>query len=165
MEAASLVGIHNEDGWLYQPSTDDPHANLSWDWWWGNVKESGRDIREGFTAWSQREDDPEYHETYTAVNTALLVPGFPVKVVKEIITFGGPDGSSGSGSGSGGAPDEPGTGANPFSGQGGGAPGTGGSDRDIGDIAQENRTPITERLDEALAVSYTHLTLPTTPYV
>ncbi|WP_017609804.1 hypothetical protein [Nocardiopsis xinjiangensis] len=146
MEAASLVGIHNEDGWLYQPSTEDPHANLSWDWWWGNIEESGRDIREGHTAWSQRESDPEYHETYTAINTVLLIPGAPVKVVKEIITFGGPDGSSGSG----GAPDEPGTGANPFSGQGGGAPGTGGSNRDISDIAEEGRTPITERLDDAL---------------
>ncbi|WP_017616241.1 hypothetical protein [Nocardiopsis salina] len=152
MEAASLVGIHNEDGWLYQPSTDDPHANLSWEWWWGNIEESGRDIREGFTAWSQRESDPEYHETYTDINTTLLLLG-GIKLGGDIISFGGPGGGSSSGSvggESGGAPDEPGTGANLFSGQSGGAPGTGGSDRDIGDIAQEGRTPITERLDEAL---------------
>ncbi|MFD7367372.1 hypothetical protein ACFV4I_14015 [Nocardiopsis alba] len=144
MDAAALVGIHKEgDGWLLQPSSDDPFANLSWGWWWGNVETSAAQVRENHTAWSQRESDPLYSGTYSAINTAMLFTG-PFKLGAEILKFGGGEFSGAEGgSGAGG---ESGSGAGS---RGGAEVGTWaeGPGRGVGDALAEAGVPINERFD------------------
>ncbi|WP_017613720.1 ADP-ribosyltransferase [Nocardiopsis salina] len=143
MGAAALAGIHNEDGWLIEPSSDDPGANLSWGWWWDNATDSLGQLWEGHTGWSRREEDPEYTGAHSVINTALIL-GVPIRIGADLLGPG--NSASGGGSGSGTGP-ESGTGT--YGGQGSGA-GAGSSEREIGDIAEEGRTPITDRLDDAL---------------
>lgn len=141
LDAAALTGIRNEDGWLYDPRSDDPGQNLSWEWWWGNAKNSAGEVWEGHSAWSKRESDPDYQQTYTAINTVTLLGG-PFKLGAEVLGFGGgrPGDSVGTEGGTG---SEPG----PFGGRG---PGSGGPDREIADIVEDGRTPITERFGDVL---------------
>lgn len=139
LEAGELFGVRNEDGWLYDPRSDDPSENLSWGWWWDNAKNSGEELWEGHSAWSKRESDPEYQQTYTAINTIMLVTG-PIRIGVEVLNLG--NGRSGDGTGT-----ESGSESGPFGGQGTG-PGTGGSDREIADIVADGRIPIAERFDD-----------------
>ncbi|MFB8766054.1 hypothetical protein, partial [Nocardiopsis alba] len=144
VDAGALIGIHKEgDGWLLQPSSDDPFANLSWDWWWGNVETSAAQVRENHTAWSQRESDPLYSGTYSAINTAMLFTG-PFKLGAEVLKFGGGEFSGAEGgSGTGG---EGGTGTGS---RGGAEVGTWaeGPGRGVGDALAEAGVPINERFD------------------
>ncbi|WP_152436840.1 RNase A-like domain-containing protein [Nocardiopsis xinjiangensis] len=146
-DAGTLAGIRNEDGWLIDPRSEDPYANLSWGWWWDNATDSAGQIWEGHSAWSQRESDPEYHETYTAINTVTLLGG-PFRLGAEILDLGGGGTRGGSGTETGTGSENP-TGSGPYDGPGPG-PGAGGGGREIGDVIEDARTPITERLDDAL---------------
>ncbi|WP_116247465.1 hypothetical protein [Nocardiopsis sp. FIRDI 009] len=89
MNAAALVGIHDEEGWLFDWSRrDEPCWGASWDRWTDNIQNTGAEFREGFTAWSRREEDPEYHQATTVFNTVMLTGGLPLKLIKTVSGLG-----------------------------------------------------------------------------
>ncbi|MCY9786723.1 hypothetical protein KIK06_22825 [Nocardiopsis sp. EMB25] len=89
MNTAAMVGIHDEEGWLFDwDRRDEAYWGASWDRWTGNVQNTGVEFREGFSAWSRREEDPEYHEATTAFNTVMLTGGIPLKIIKTVSGLG-----------------------------------------------------------------------------
>ncbi|WP_306367161.1 hypothetical protein [Nocardiopsis sp. CC223A] len=82
--AATLVGVHDDRGWLFDSDT----GGASWARWTGNVGDVLADKGEAHTAWSHKDDDPEYTGATSTINTVLLVGGLPLKVAKGLLTLG-----------------------------------------------------------------------------
>lgn len=113
MDAAALIGIHDEHGWLWEPGAGGQEgAGAGWDRWVDNMGDTKDELIEGHTAWSTRDDGVAYSNTTIAANAAMLTVGLPLKLVKIVAGSGVdmPSGDSGSddspGAGSGGAGSE-----------------------------------------------------------
>ncbi|WP_444961725.1 hypothetical protein [Nocardiopsis sp. M1B1] len=160
MDAATLVGIHDDHGWLWEPGAGGQEGwGAGFERWTGNAQDSLAEVWEGHTAWSTRDDGVAYSNTTIGANVALMTVGLPLKAVKIIAGAGvvgsmdAPGGSGdaefdGSGSGSGGGS---GTGSDNFTSRGG--PGTRGWPSSPLPGAGEGQRPTGERFENPL----THL--------
>nr|WP_200904059.1 nucleotidyltransferase domain-containing protein [Nocardiopsis sp. RV163] len=160
MDAAALVGVHDEHGWLWEPGEGGREGwSAGWDRWTGNARDSIDEVWEGHTAWSTREDGVAYSNTTMAANALMLTGGLPLKALKIIAGAGvvgsmdTPTGAgdaefdgSGPGSGTG-----SGSGSDGFSSRGG--PGTRGWPSSPLPGAGEGQRPTGERFENPL----THL--------
>ncbi|WP_159941396.1 hypothetical protein [Nocardiopsis sp. FR6] len=147
-EGLAYAGLYGQDGWLFDPRSSEAHGGASWGTWWGNVTEANLlgDLVEGYTGWSEEENDPVYVTSHTTINTALLLlPGGGVlKGGGGLLRLGtGGDGHGGPrlledfGSGS----DWPDASDN--------RPGTG-SGRPLSEVVEEGTTPTAERFGDVL---------------
>ncbi|MGQ4266978.1 CdiA C-terminal domain-containing protein [Nocardiopsis changdeensis] len=104
--AATVVGLYDGENWLFDPAKkDEPFRGATWAQWTTNMEAVLDEAIEGNTAWSQREEDPEYTGATTGINAVLLTAGLPIKALKTGLTLG----SFGNGGGHGGS-DGPGFG-------------------------------------------------------
>ncbi|WP_249352086.1 EndoU domain-containing protein [Nocardiopsis akebiae] len=159
MDAAALVGIHDEHGWLWEPGEGGREGwSAGWDRWTGNARDSLTEVWEGHTAWSTRDDGVAYSNTTMAANAVMLTGGLPLKALKIVAGAGvvssmdAPGGSGdaefdGSGSGSGGGSD---TGSDNFTSRGG--PGTRGWPSSTLPGAGEGQRPTGERFENPLTM-------------
>ena len=107
LDAAALIGIHDEHGWLWEPGEGGQEgAGAGWDRWLGNMEATKDELIEGHTAWSTRDDGVAYSNTTIAANAVMMTGGLPLKLVKIVLGSGvdaptggsGSDGSPGTGS-------------------------------------------------------------------
>ncbi|MCK9871575.1 hypothetical protein MRI28_18365 [Nocardiopsis dassonvillei] len=159
MDAATLVGIHDDHGWLWEPGAGGQEGwGAGFERWTGNAQDSLAEVWEGHTAWSTRDDGVAYSNTTIGANVALMTVGLPLKAVKIIAGAGvvssmdAPGGSGdaefdGSGSGSGGGS---GTGSDNFTSRGG--PGTRGWPSSPLPGAGEGQRPTGERFENPLTM-------------
>ncbi|MEV6821080.1 RNase A-like domain-containing protein [Nocardiopsis dassonvillei] len=159
MDAATLVGIHDDHGWLWEPGAGGQEGwGAGFERWTGNAQDSLAEVWEGHTAWSTRDDGVAYSNTTIGANVALMTVGLPLKAVKIIAGAGvvssmdAPGGSGdaefdGSGPGSGGGS---GTGSDNFTSRGG--PGTRGWPSSPLPGAGEGQRPTGERFENPLTM-------------
>ncbi len=111
MDAAALVGIHDDHGWLWEPGAGGQEGwGAGWDRWTDNLEASKDELIESHTAWSTRDDGVGYSNTTIGANVALMSAGLPLKALKTVAGAGvvssmdtpaGPNGFGSDGSGSG----------------------------------------------------------------
>ncbi|XKK39097.1 YwqJ-related putative deaminase [Nocardiopsis sp. ARC36] len=83
MDAMTFIGVHDEQGWVA-----DGAEGTRWDRWTTNIGASWDQAVEGHTAWSRREEDPEYTGSTSVLNTALMTVGIPLKIGTTVLTLG-----------------------------------------------------------------------------
>ncbi|ASU60862.1 hypothetical protein [Nocardiopsis dassonvillei] len=159
MDTVTLVGVHDEHGWLWEPGEGGQEGwGAGWDRWTGNAWGSLTEIWEGHTAWSTRDDGVAYSNTTIGANAALMTVGLPLKALKIIAGAGvvssmdapgGPGDAEfdGSGSGSGGGS---GSGSDSFTSRGGA--GTRGWPSSPLPGAGEGQRPTGERFENPLTM-------------
>ncbi|WP_150241615.1 CdiA C-terminal domain-containing protein [Nocardiopsis quinghaiensis] len=155
MDAAALVGIHDDQGWLWDPGAGGREGwGAGWDRWTDNLDASKDELWEGHTAWSTREDGTAYSNTTIGANAAMMTVGLPLKALKIVAGAGvggsggmpsdGSDGSEGSGDSGGSGSD----GSDKSTSQGG--PGTGEWPSSPLPNAGEGSRPTGERFENPL---------------
>ncbi|MDE3721234.1 DNA/RNA non-specific endonuclease [Nocardiopsis sp. N85] len=82
--AGTLVGVHDDQGWLFSSEG----GGASWGRWTDNMGDVLAEGWEGNTAWSQKDEDPEYTGATSGINLVLLTVGLPLKALKTGLTLG-----------------------------------------------------------------------------
>ncbi|MDT0331742.1 hypothetical protein [Nocardiopsis lambiniae] len=82
--AGTLVGVHDDQGWLFSSEGE----GASWGRWTDNMGDVLAEGWEGNTAWSQKDEDPEYTGATSGINLVLLTVGLPLKALKTGLTLG-----------------------------------------------------------------------------
>ncbi|MEU5859271.1 hypothetical protein ABZ799_28500, partial [Nocardiopsis dassonvillei] len=92
MDTATLVGVHDEHGWLWEPGEGGREGwGAGFERWTGNAQDSLAEVWEGHTSWSTRDDGADgidYSDGTIGSNALLLTAGLPLKALKIIAGAG-----------------------------------------------------------------------------
>src|SRR5699024_8638878 len=95
MDTADMIGVHDQHGWLWQTPKDGQGGEGSvWDRWGDNLENTKKEMWESYTAWSKRDEDPEYSNFTIGANAVMMTGGLPLKLIKGLLSSssGGPTG-------------------------------------------------------------------------
>ena len=94
LDTAAFVGVYDDHGWLWESGEGGQNGGGStWDRWTTNLWNSAGELWESHTAWSKREEDPEYSNATIGTNVVMMTGGLPLKLAKTLLGLG-PGGSS-----------------------------------------------------------------------
>src|SRR5699024_7292290 len=61
-------------------------STSSWDRWGDNLENTKNEMWEAYTAWSKREEDPEYPNFTIGANAVMRTAGLPLKLIKGLLS-------------------------------------------------------------------------------
>ena len=87
MDTADMIGVHDQHGWLWQTPKDGQGGEGSvWDRWGDNLENTKDEMWEAYTAWSKRDEDPEYSNFTIGANAVMMTAGLPLKLIKGLLS-------------------------------------------------------------------------------